>query len=72
MDEADRANELEEERVRKKLAAIALEMKDENPDIECIECGEEIEEERRRILPSARRCFRCQELFERPRRVKRY
>jgi DnaK suppressor protein len=71
MDEADRASELEQERIRKSLVAIAIEMKAENPDIECIECGEEIEEERRRILPSARRCYLCQELHERPRRVKR-
>lgn len=71
MDEADRASELEEERIRKSLAAIALEMKGENPDVDCIDCGEEIEEERRRIMPSAKRCFTCQDLYERPRRVKR-
>jgi len=72
MDEVDRASELEEQRIRKSLGAIVREMRTENPDIECIECGEEIEEERRRILPSARRCFICQELHERPRRVKRF
>lgn len=31
----------------------------------CVGCGEEIEPERRRALPSARRCHECQERLER-------
>ncbi|WP_034157911.1 TraR/DksA C4-type zinc finger protein [Sphingomonas sp. ERG5] len=32
---------------------------------ECLSCGEEIEAARRAALPSAVRCVRCQDLFER-------
>lgn len=31
---------------------------------ECVDCGREISEARRRAYPSATRCVACQELFE--------
>ena len=37
---------------------------DEGAD-ECEDCGEPIPEERRRAMPSARTCVRCQERRER-------
>lgn len=33
--------------------------------LDCIQCGDEIEAERREALPSARRCVDCQERLER-------
>lgn len=71
-DDVDRASELEQVRIENSLGAIAKQMMDFSSSIECIECGEEIEEERRRILPSAKRCFICQEKHERPLRVRRF
>lgn len=38
---------------------------DEPGDDTCHGCGEEIEAARRAALPSATRCLRCQEVFER-------
>lgn len=70
-DDADRAADLEQARILNSLTAIKREITTVNTEIECIECGDEIEEERRRLMPSAKRCFVCQELHERPRRVKR-
>lgn len=32
---------------------------------ECVDCGEDIDQERRVALPSARRCVECQTKFER-------
>lgn len=71
-DDVDRASEIEEARILKSLGAITREMADLSPNIECIDCGDEIEEERRRCMPSAKRCFVCQKLHERPLRVKRF
>lgn len=34
----------------------------------CRECGDPIEEQRRRAMPSATRCFSCQNIIERQRR----
>lgn len=70
-DDADRASEIEEARILKSLGLISKEMTDLSPNIDCIDCGDEIEEERRRCMPSAKRCHRCQTLYERPLRVKR-
>lgn len=72
MDDIDRASELEEARILRGLGAISKEMSDHNEDIECIDCGEEIEEERRAVLPSAKRCVQCQQLHEKTSRVRRY
>jgi phage/conjugal plasmid C-4 type zinc finger TraR family protein len=35
------------------------------PVIDCIDCGEEIPEARRRAVPTAARCIGCQEKHER-------
>lgn len=71
-DDADRASELEQVRILNSLGAIQKQITEVNTDIDCIECGDEIEAERRRLMPSARRCFICQDKHERPRRVKRF
>ena len=71
-DDADRASELEQMRILSSIGAIKKQISDVSPDIDCIDCGDEIEEERRRLMPSARRCFVCQDKHERPLRVKRY
>ena len=34
---------------------------------ECEDCGEDIPEDRRKAVPSAIRCIRCQNIFERSR-----
>jgi len=72
MDDADRASDIELARVQKSLLSIKKELKFEPDDIYCIECGDEIPEERRHAMPNCIRCVTCQELDERPRRVKRY
>lgn len=71
-DDVDRASELEEARVLKSLGAITREITDFSASIDCIDCGDEIDEDRRRCMPSAKRCFLCQNLYERPRRVRRF
>jgi phage/conjugal plasmid C-4 type zinc finger TraR family protein len=38
---------------------------------DCVACGEPIPKERKRALPSARRCVTCQESFERAQRLRR-
>lgn len=72
MDDADRATELELERVHKRLSSINRDLKARPEDIYCIECGDEIPEDRRNAMPNCTRCVTCQELDERPRRVKRF
>lgn len=72
MDDADRAIDIEQARVERSLLSIKRELKHTPEDIECIECGEEISEDRRKAMPNCTRCFICQELYEKPRRVRRF
>lgn len=72
MDDADRASDIELARVQKSLLNIKQELNFEPDDIYCIECGDEIPEERRNAMPNCVRCVTCQDLDERPRRVKRF
>lgn len=37
---------------------------DDNPGTECVDCGNEIPEERRQVKPGCRRCITCQETLE--------
>jgi phage/conjugal plasmid C-4 type zinc finger TraR family protein len=66
-DELDRAQVWEEAertagvtRITRRVAAIG--------PARCVECGEEIEAERRAVLPSAVRCMACEDELERERR----
>ncbi len=65
-DAADRASEVEAERLAEQLErqarAAAL---DTRGNERCADCEEPIPAERRRALPSALRCVGCQELVER-------
>ncbi len=72
MDDIDRASELEQARILRGIGAISKAMSERNEQIECIDCGEDIEEERRAVLPSAKRCVKCQHNHEKVTRVKRY
>lgn len=72
MDDADRATDLELERVQKRLSSITHQLKQLPEDDFCIECGDEIGEERRRAMPNSVRCITCQDLLERPSRVRRF
>lgn len=72
MDDVDRANEIEAALIQRGLRKIHNELREVSTEINCIECDEEIDEERRKLVPNAIRCFRCQDLYERPRRVKRF
>lgn len=64
MDDIDRVQELEQEAVRKKLEDISRQMATRAKDIYCIDCGEEIPEERRKSVPNAVRCVDCQGIAE--------
>jgi len=71
MDDIDRIQENEDLTVKKRLAAIQREMSNQPKSIYCVDCGEELAEERRKALPHAVRCFECQSLVERHRRFHR-
>lgn len=64
MDDIDRVQEIEHENVKRKLASISRQMAIRPRDIHCIECGDEIPEERRKSLPNAVRCVDCQGMHE--------
>lgn len=67
----DRINRLTEER---RNLRFVLERAERSETITCVEedCGEPIPLERLRVLPSARRCFRCQTLLELTRSQRRF
>jgi len=71
MDEIDRIQELEDTRLAERLAAIQKELEKPAESIDCVECGFEIPEERRKLLPHATRCVDCQNAIERNRRLTR-
>lgn len=56
--------ETHEQIVEKAVSKIRKEMARNSGYTECIDCGEEIGEERKRILPSATKCVECQSLFD--------
>ncbi|TCU35435.1 TraR/DksA C4-type zinc finger protein [Rhizobium azibense] len=55
-----RAEEEREAQIKRATAALK-----QAGSIECEDCGGEIAETRRRAMPSATRCFDCQQRFER-------
>lgn len=60
-DIADRADiEIEREKQRE-LNRIAQSL-EESGIIDCIDCGDEIPEARRKVMPSAKRCMDCEDL----------
>jgi phage/conjugal plasmid C-4 type zinc finger protein, TraR family len=69
MDDIDRLQEQDDARLQRRLAEISRELERAADDIYCVECGEEIPEERRRLLPNATRCVDCQNMFEKNRRL---
>lgn len=71
-DAVDTATDYEEARVSDRIAAIQNSVAVQNDDIYCEECGDEIEEARREAMPSATRCVHCQDILERPGRVRRF
>lgn len=64
-DEVDRANDLYEDRRNVEVTAISRILARKNLTGECEDCGEDIEALRLAALPSARRCIKCQEEYER-------
>ncbi|MBI1262968.1 MAG: TraR/DksA family transcriptional regulator [Rhizobiales bacterium] len=71
-DEVDRAQELELR--QRNVAVAALQAKLNAPLViveNCIECDDEIEPERRAVMPSARRCIECEQRREQARRQAR-
>lgn len=64
MDDIDRVQEIEQDAVAKKLADLSRQMATKARDIHCVECGDEIPEERRKSLPYATRCVDCQGQLE--------
>ncbi|MTH95986.1 TraR/DksA C4-type zinc finger protein [Roseibium sp. RKSG952] len=71
-DAIDTATDYEQARVTDRISAIQNSVAAQNDDIYCEECGDEIEEARREAMPSATRCVLCQDIFERPGRVRRF
>jgi phage/conjugal plasmid C-4 type zinc finger TraR family protein len=68
MDEDDRVVEAEVALLDRQREAVIVGIRarlDEPGAEECRDCGEEIDEARRKAMPSAVRCVRCQGLFER-------
>jgi phage/conjugal plasmid C-4 type zinc finger TraR family protein len=63
-DEVDLANTLFEDRRAVEIKAISRMLERTNPSVECVDCGEDIDAARRKALPSAVRCMRCQEEAE--------
>jgi phage/conjugal plasmid C-4 type zinc finger TraR family protein len=65
MDDADRA-----QRITEKLRAWAVDLqlrrqKSEGKSLQyCMDCGEEITEQRRRAQPGCKRCIACQKRHE--------
>lgn len=65
MDDADKATDLEEARTASLMAKIAKELSAVNDNIYCEDCESEIPAARRRAMPNATRCIRCQESHDR-------
>lgn len=68
MDDADKATDLEEARTQAAMARIAKEMNTVNLSMDCDsvadDCDGEIGLERKKAVPSATRCIRCQNLYD--------
>jgi phage/conjugal plasmid C-4 type zinc finger TraR family protein len=64
MDQLDEAQALEERERNECIERAAAQLKTVGA-IHCVVCGEEIEPERRRAMPSATRCTECQDRRER-------
>ena len=66
MDDGDRA-----QRITDKLRAWAVDVQLQRPRDsgesmkQCLDCGEEIQEARRKAQPGCKRCVECQEFHER-------
>lgn len=70
MDDIDKIQELEVSRIADRLSAIQREFTIQPASRECVECGDEIPDERRAALPHAMRCLECQSLLEKDRRFR--
>ena len=65
MDDVDRAQQIEQQRINDALAQRQAESG--NSAAVCDECGEEIPEARRKAVEGCTRCVDCQEAYERMR-----
>lgn len=64
MDDVDKATDLEEARTAAIMAKIANDLKTVNTNIFCEDCDIEIPEGRRKAMPGATRCIKCQEAHD--------
>lgn len=63
----ERAEDFQRQQDELRIARIRANL-DGLGEVFCRDCGDPIEEERRHALPSATRCFPCQNIHERQRR----
>jgi len=71
-DEVDRANDISEDHRTVQIRSIARHLERKNTSIECEDCPGEIEPKRKAAMPSATRCIKCQEEWERYSRIHRH
>lgn len=66
MDVIDQAQDFEQAARARKIASMRIpKYSDPNENRECVDCGEDIPEERRIAAPWTKRCVDCQSLAER-------
>ena len=63
-DEADIANEYTEHGLEKAIQSVRANTYQGESALECVECGDEIPEARRKALPGVKRCVECQSRYE--------
>jgi phage/conjugal plasmid C-4 type zinc finger TraR family protein len=63
----ERAEDFQRQQDELRVARIRASLDGEG-DVICRDCGDPIEEERRKAMPSATRCFPCQNIVERQRK----
>jgi len=66
MDQFDRAQELDARYLQQALNewSKSRPVSDEEPSMQCLECGGEIPAARRLAVPGCRRCITCQQTWE--------
>ena len=75
MDDADNAQTREQEQRDRGINAVRFQAALARwtqgvGEKDCVDCDDEIPEERRRAVPGANRCTRCQEIYERTMRMR--
>lgn len=60
---ADGVNDQIEQTIQDRMHASKIQLSQKG-QLDCEDCGEEIPEARRKALPSAIRCIKCQSIFE--------